>query len=189
MSRTILFMFVTAIVFSFVVPTQAADVPDTNVTKLAESLKTWTELKAKCGGDYSYKISWSSWVGFGHETTIVVRDNKVVERRYREWSGQQVAMPIAPGGQPPKPQETSWAEKGDELGSHSKGAPLKTLDTLYGEAAKILETKLQPFQRLYVRFDGRGLLLMCAYVDTRIMDDAPMTGVRISSIQIEAPAE
>ncbi len=148
--------------------------------ELKQSLQTWKNLKAKCGGNYSYKIAWSSWVGFGRETEIVVRDNQVTERRYREWSGRPV--PVEPGKEP-KPEGETWTEQGKQLGSHKKGAPLKTLDQLYAEASKILETKLEPHHRLYLRFDDRGLLLSCFYVDTRIADDAPQTGVVISSIK------
>jgi hypothetical protein len=161
----------------------AADEADSPRAKMAKSLKAWEGLKAQCKGNYSYTVRWSSWVGFGHETTISVRNNKVAERKYREWSGRpQVVRP----GAPPKPEGVSWTETGDELGSHKKGAPLKTLDELYAEAQKILDTELEPHQRLYVRFNDQGLLLSCFYVDTRIADDAPQTGVSISSISLAA---
>ena len=75
------------------------------------------------------------------------------------------------------------------MGSHKKGAPPKTLDELYTEAGKVLEAKLEPHHRLYVRLDERGLLKMCFYVDTRIADDAPRTGVVIDSIRLETPDE
>ena len=61
---------------------QAAD----DQGKFQASRKTWQELKQKCGGNYSYKIRWSSWVGFGHETEIFVRNNKVVKRRFSAFS-------------------------------------------------------------------------------------------------------
>jgi len=157
---------------------------DARLATLAKSLATWEQLKAKCGGNYSYKIRWSSWVGFGRETEIICRQNKVVERKYREWKGRQV--PAKPG-QPPKPQGDGWTEKGKQVGSHKKGAPPKTLDQLYQEARKVLEAKLPPHQRLYVRYDKQGLLLSCFYVDTRIADDAPRTGVVISSITLGQP--
>ena len=80
-----------------------------------------------------------------------------------------------------------WTEKGDQLGSHKKGAPLKTLDELYLDAQKVVEKQLSPEQRLYVTFDKQGLLQSCFYVDTRIMDDAPKTGVSIGSIQLQLP--
>ncbi|NQT37834.1 MAG: hypothetical protein HQ581_10115 [Planctomycetes bacterium] len=167
-------------------PESTPEPPTSNQTQLERSLQTWNDLKAKCGGNYSYKIRWSSWVGFGHETEVVVRDNKVAERRYREWSGRPVM--VAPG-KPPEPEGETWTEQGEQLGSHSKGAPLKTLDQLYGEAKTILDQKLEPHLRLYIRFDDRGLLKSCFYVDTRIADDAPQTGVVIGSIELEKVEE
>jgi len=189
MRRTILAAVAVLLSFAIISPVLHAAEPSDHQTQLAKSRQTWETLKAKCGGNYSYKIRWSSWVGFGHETTIVVRENKVAQRHYREWKGElAVPMPVEPGQpQPPQPEGESWVEQGDTLGSHKKGAPLKTLDELYDEAAKILATQLEPFQQLYVRFDGQGLLASCFYVDTRIADDAPTTGVIISGISLELP--
>ena len=164
-------------------PGASAAPADSRLAEFAKSLATWERLKAKCGGNYSYKIRWSSWVGFGHETEIVCRDNKVSERKYREWKGPGVARP----GEAAKPQGSSWAEQGDQIGSHKKGAPPKTLDQLYQEAREVLKTKLPPHLRLYVRYDKQGLLQSCFYVDTRIADDAPRRGVAISSIALGRP--
>ena len=66
---------------------------DSRLAAFTTSMATWKQLKAKCGGNYSYKIRWSSWVGFGHETEIVCRQNKVTERKYREWKGGPGAKP------------------------------------------------------------------------------------------------
>jgi hypothetical protein len=155
--------------------------------QLAQSLATWQKLKAECKGGYSYAVRWSSFVGFGHETVIVAKDNKVVERRYREWSGVPPA-PVPPvPGKAAQPEGESWTETGKDLGQHKKGAPVKTLDELYADAAKVLEKKLEPHERLYVQFDKAGLLNACFTVDTRIMDDAPMTGVVIQNIQLDKP--
>ena len=170
------------------VPPETTDASDEATSpeqkQLAESLDKWNALKAECKGNYSYKIRWSSWVGFGRETEIVVRDNEVSERRYKEWSAQPV--PVAPG-QPPQEQGKKWTETADNLGSNKQGAPPKTLDELYVEAQEILNKKLAPHEKLYVRFDKQGLLLSCFYTDTRIADDAPQTGVVISSIELQKP--
>ncbi len=230
-----------------------AEPPAKEQEKLQASLKTWQRLREDCGGNYSYKVRWSSFVGFGHETEIVVRDNKVIERRFRAFGGGGLApVPIAPvpprpeilprkwtdstgkhsveaefvdlkdgklrlkrkdgktitlpidilskadqesaralarqTATPPKPKGESWTETGRDLGSHKKGSPPKTLDQLYEEAQGILNTKLEPHHRLYVRFDDRGLLKSCFYVDTRIADDAPQTGVMIASVNIKPSA-
>jgi hypothetical protein len=173
-----------ALTVLFGLHSSGAEQPESPRAQLAKSLETWQTLKAQCQGNYSYKIRWSSWVGFGHETEIVVRANKVAERKYREWSGPAAAPQP---GKPPKPQGESWTEKGTDVGSHKKGAPPKTVDELYQQAAQVLQSKLEPHHRLYVRFDKRGLLTSCFYVDTRIADDAPRSGVVIDSIQLEMP--
>jgi hypothetical protein len=148
--------------------------------KLQSSQKTWQRLKQKCGGNYSYKIRFSSFAGFGHESEIIVRNNKVVERRYRAFSNRPVL--VQPGQK--QPQGETWAEKGKDLGTHKKGAPPKTLDELYVQAGEVVKRKLPQHERRYVRFDKQGLLLSCFTVDTRIADDAPRKGVTISSITL-----
>jgi predicted secreted protein len=169
--------FVLAIVF-LTAPCLAAT---PGLTEFEKSLATWKTLKAKCGGNYSYKIRWSSWVGFGNETEIICQNNKVTERKYREWKGGPAL--VRPGA-PAKPKDNSWTEKGAQIGSSKKGAPPKTLDQLYLEARKVLKTKLPPHQKLYVSYDKQGLLKSCFSVDTRIADDAPRKGVMISSIAL-----
>ena len=152
------------------------------IAQFKKSLNTWEKLKEECGGNYSYSKHWSSWVGFGHKTEVVVENNKVVERRYKSFSGRP--RPVAPGQPPAKPQGTSWTEKGKEIGTHKQGHPAKTLDELYKEAAGILDRPVPPFQRLGLRFDKQGLLLACYTQDTRIADDAPTKGVNISTITL-----
>jgi hypothetical protein len=152
--------------------------------ELAKSLKKWQAVKKESGGNYSYKIRFSSFVGFGHETEIVVRMNKVAERRYREFNARGVIAPPKPGEPAKKPEGISWTEKGKKIGSHKKGAKAKTLDQLYVEAAAVLKKKANPNERLYLRFDKQGLLLSCFTVDIRIADDAPRNGVMIASIKV-----
>ena len=60
----------------------------------------------ECGGNYTYSKRWSSWVGFGHTTEVVVENNKVVERRYKSFSGRPTL--VAPGQPPATPEGTSW---------------------------------------------------------------------------------
>ena len=64
------------------------------VDQLKKSLGTWEKLKEECGGNYTYSKRWSSWVGFGHKTEVVVANNKVVERRFKSFPGRpRVAAP------------------------------------------------------------------------------------------------
>ena len=160
---------------------------DTVRKQLNESLPKWQAAKKACSGNYEYTVRFASWVGFGNETTIVVRDNKIVERRYRSWSAPN-REPVPPGGEAPKPEGESWTEKGDELGSHKQGAPLKTVDDLYVDAAKSLDADRDPANtRYYFRADKAGLMLACFYQDTRIADDAPTHGVNINSLSLVTP--
>lgn len=152
--------------------------------KLGKSLETWKQAKQKCNGNYSYSVRWQSFVGFGHETTVVIKDNKVAERRYREFKAPaRRPVPKNPNVKP-KPAGPLWVEKGKELGSHKKGAAAKTLDQLYQEAAAVANRKLPANERRYLIFNKQGLLLGCFTVDKRIADDAPTKGVNITSIQL-----
>jgi len=152
--------------------------------KVAKSLQAWQKAKEKCGGNYSYSVRWQSFVGFGHETTVVVKANKVAERRYREFKApSRRPVPKNPNVKP-EPAGPLWVEKGKELGVHKKGAAAKTLDQLYQEAAEVANRKLPSNLRRYFRVDKQGLLLSCFTVDTRIADDAPTKGVNITSIKL-----
>jgi predicted secreted protein len=168
-------------------PGGGGPVDKAKVAQFKKSLNTWEKLKVECGGNYSYSKRWSSWVGFGHTTDVIIKNNKVVERRYKSFSGRP--RPVAPGQPPAKPKGISWTETGKEIGSHKQGHPAKTLDELYKEAAGILERPVPPFQRLGLRFDKQGVLLACYTQDTRIADDAPTKGVNISTITLGKPGK
>ena len=146
--------------------------------RLEKSLQAWETLKKECGGNYSYRVSWSSFTGFGHETVVVVQRNRVVERHFREFNRRR-----PPTGD--RPDLASWIENKRQLSSHKRGAPALTLDQLYGQAEKVLQRELTPNVGRYLRFDKQGLLLSCFDVDRRIADDAPRRGVAITSIELE----
>jgi len=146
---------------------------------LQKSLRKWENSRLQTGGDYSYQVSFSSFAGFGHVTEIIVQDNKVVERRYREFNRRE-PQPVPPGDGP----AYKWVEKGKELGSHKEGAAVKTVDELYQEAAMVLKRDLPEHEKRYLTFDKQGLLKSCFTVDTRIADDAPTKGVLIAGITL-----
>ena len=152
--------------------------------QLERSLQTWQKLKKVCGGNYSYRVRWSSFAGFGHETVVAVQRNKVVERRFTEFNRRRPAPPPADVGKQTDPG--GWVEGKRELGSHKQGAAAVTLDQLYEQAAKVLQKDLDPNTGRYLRFNQQGLLLSCFDVDRRIADDAPRKGVVITSIELSA---
>ncbi|MCA9271069.1 MAG: hypothetical protein KDA41_21455 [Planctomycetales bacterium] len=184
--RTTTMCLAAAVLLTFMAIGAPADDAKSDGQRLQESKAKWSKVQEDCGGNYRYFISHSNFVGAGNETEVVVRGGKVAGRRYREF-GPIPAAPPPPGEEPPK-IEYKWVEQGDKVGSHKEGAPAETLDELYARAEKVAAAELEPTQKRYVRFDQQGLLMSCYYVDTRIADDAPTTGVIVSSIKIEKPA-
>ena len=152
--------------------------------QLTESNQAWQKVKDSCGGNYEYTIRFTSWVGFGRETTVVVRDNTVSERRFRAWP----ARPTVPGT--PEAGEVSWSETGDDIGSHTDGAAPKTLDELYADAVVDLATP-GPADNCEFIFRGneQGVMLACYWIDRRIAGDSPKNGVALSALTIEPTAE
>ena len=88
---------------------QAAETDKSSNAKLATSLKVWLKSKADAGGNYTYQVSRSSFIGTRWVTTLVVRDNKIVERRFEVSSNRP--QPIRPGAKPKK-QGPKWIERG-----------------------------------------------------------------------------
>lgn len=164
---------------SIVVAAEPAAV--TPLEQLADSLANWNKLKEKSGGNYRYQVRRASFVG-ASETEVAVENGKVVMRRYRTFTPPAPVDPSNPNAaaQP----DYAWTEEGDKLGTHKEGAPAKTIDELYAVAQEVLTKKLEPHERLYVKYDDRGLLSYCFYVDTRIADDAPSTGVFLTKIEL-----
>ena len=143
-----------------------------------KSFSLWQKLKDKHQGNYSYTKKWSSWSGFGHTTTIIVSKNRVTERKFGS-----IGAPH-PDGRPV--DKNRWAERGDFIGSASdtQAHPAKTLDLLYAEAKELLAKPIPPFHKGVLRLNEEGLLLCCYTQDTRIADDAPVSGVHITSITL-----
>ncbi|MFM8892862.1 MAG: hypothetical protein ACKOTB_14815 [Planctomycetia bacterium] len=154
----------------------ASAVQASDVERLAASLARWKDARESCGGDYSYKVIRSSFTGARAETTVVVKANKVVERRF------DTASPPLPGA--PAPLKMEWSETGDDIGAHQGAAEPRTLDELYAIAKQIVEGKIPEHHVSSLGLDDRGLLQHCFVRDTRIQDDAPLAGVAPISLTL-----
>jgi hypothetical protein len=156
--------------------------------KLETSEKAWQKMREACKGNYEYDIRFQSWVGFSNTTTIVVKDNQVVGRKYQQRSNRPMpSKPPEPGKAAEKPDDgtSSWEEKtADELGKHKEGAPAKTIDQLYKEAAELLGKGVnEESQRWLTLFHKDGVIQYFGWSDKRIMDDAPFNGARIDAVR------
>lgn len=129
------------------------------------SLKKWNERKAS-DNTYLYTISFTSWVGFGNETTISVLDGQVTGRSYYEFNEEM--------------DTTFWySETIDELNSHSEGAPPLTFDELYATCASEYLVVDEKENKIYFDTDAVGIMNLCGYVPYNCADDC-FTGIKIS---------
>ena len=149
-----------------------------DVAKVKTALDAWDKAKTKCGGNYEYTVQFSSAFGFGHTTMVVVKNNKVIERRYEEFGRNNPPVPGAP--------PNGFVEKGEAVGKDKKGAPAKTLDEIYKAAPDIAAKALLPHERRYVITNEAGLLTSCFTIDTRIAGDVPHNGVSLGTIKLNA---
>ncbi len=160
---------------------------------LKASKAAWEKVRDEHKGNYTYTIERISWIigrrAGSRETVIVVRDNKVVERRYKQTRIPEPG-PVAPG----QVLENSgvvhnWVEKGDELGKKAGGDAPVTLDGLYARAGKLVaayDAKHNEFETLNLRMDKAGLL-QAAYISNRMIADATPSeeGVLVSTLTFD----
>lgn len=145
--------------------------------RLSKSLAIWTKAKEDCGGNYSYKVIISSFTGHRAETTIVVKKNKVVERKLETGTPNFLGKPA--------PLKLEWTETGKDIGTHTKTVEPRTLDELYMIAKKIVEEEVPANHVRSLGIDKQGLLQHCFIRDTRIQDDAPLAGVPAIYLTLE----
>jgi hypothetical protein len=142
--------------------------PADDAAKLKDSLAKWEKAKDECGGDYSYTVMWQSAFGFGGTTTVTVKGNKLIGRKYETFKQD--------GGK--REIKAEWAEEGEKIGTHKDGAAAKTVDDLYADAKAVAEAKPAEGHVRQLGLTEDGLLQYCFTRDTRIADDAPLEGVK-----------
>lgn len=155
------------------------------IAQLKESRAKWEQVRKECGGDYRYIVVHSSFTGRTETTTVVVEDNRVVERKLEVID--RIPMPTEEGKLELKPK-LAWIEKGSQVGSHRDHNPQpRTLDELYDIAMKMLEKSSAPEMKRSIAFDNQGILSHCFEVDSRIADDAPLKGIAPLKLTIPTP--
>lgn len=142
-----------------------------HLTQLDRSLSQWRKVKLENGNTYQYSTRFSSWVGFGNETSISVVNGVVANRSYRSWDDKQSDI-------------TQWSESTVEsLNSHRDGASAKTLDELYDDCQDILQSKDNENNRINLGFDNNGIIQTCLFTPKNCADDCS-SGVRVDGLII-----
>jgi len=138
-----------------------------------QSLNKWNDLKNKNGNSYSYTTTFGSWTGYGYTTEFKIENGVIKSRIYEAFkiNGQDGTKEII----------ETYSETIDNLGTHSKGAPLMTIDALYDVCAKKYLMANETDNTLYFETGKDGLMTMCGFVPIGCMDDC-FEGVIISSL-------
>lgn len=138
-----------------------------------ESLKKWNKLKAKNGNSYMYQTRFGSWTGYGYTTQITVVNDTVVSRIYQSFKLDHKK------GKSKKIE--SYKEKGDKIGTHTKGRPAITIDEIYKIGKKHLDVDTTQ-NKLYFSTFENGLLKFCGHYPKNCADDC-FNGVSIYAIK------
>lgn len=129
--------------------------------------------RASESAEYEYVSRFSSWAGFGNDTTVTVENGAVVKRAYRAWeNNNETGIPTT---------TTEWTEEGATLGSHTEVGPLQTLDDLYDVCENDILTVDESDNTITLTFDDSGILATCVYVPNGCQDDCSV-GINLSSV-------
>ncbi len=118
------------------------------IIELDESLLKWENLKDTNGTSYQYSTGIAGFSTYNNKTTITIDNDVVIKREYLEsdWNDNEIV---------------NWIEDTpDLLGTHTKGAPTKTVDNLYADCRDILKIKNTTLNS-FLSFDKNGILAHC----------------------------
>ena len=138
----------------------------------SRSYVAWQDFKKANGDSYSFQVVTSSWTGYGTETTITVKQGKIVERSY-------VAKAHAGNGPATIIQE--WKEDETKLGMHDATAVLLTMDEIYAKAKDEWLVK-RDNAKTYFEAKNDGMISLCGYVPNGCQDDC-LNGIKIKYIR------
>ena len=138
-----------------------------------ESYKTWQSFKSSSNNSYRYKVYFGSWTGYSEETTITVKDGKVIERSYkstmRDYKSNQVT------------ERDEWVEDSKSLNTHTYGHSTITLDEVYEKAKTVWLVKRKDGDVSF-ETENNGMISAAGFVPTGCQDDC-FNGITIDFIR------
>ena len=146
-----------------------------------KSLAAFAAAKEKHGNNYTFSLTTSSFSGYITTTTMVVKNGKVVERRYHAKDSYN------------KGRELSWTEIGKQVGKHkNEGKAATTLDEVYAHAKGFIKSDeltrvntdlhLQVEIEYYFSTDKDGIISNASTRPKNCMDDCT-SGYRVVNLQ------
>ena len=139
----------------------------------AKSLRKWTAFKDSSHNSYRYKVVAGSWVGYGWETIITIKDGKPIGRSFLMQGRLNGSATITTMEQ--------WTEDEASLSTHGRGASPVTLDEIYKKAKEEWLLKRDNTET-YFETKNNGMISSCGYRDKNCADDC-FIGVTITLIE------
>lgn len=158
------------LIVSIFISCKKSDIEHT--TDFDKSYKAWQAFKTSSNNSYTYTQQFGSWTGYSDETTITVKDGKVIGRSY-------IAKMIKqPSNQPAVVEE--WTEDINSLNTHANRPAALTLDEIYEKAKTVWLVKKKDAE-VYLETKNNGMISSCGFVPDNCVDDC-FTGIKITSI-------
>jgi hypothetical protein len=138
-----------------------------------KSYKTWLAFKASSNNSYRYKVNFGSWTGYSHETTVTVKDGKVVERAFIAKSIERPSNQVV--------VREEWTEDVNSLNTHQNGDATLTLDDIYHKAKTVWLLKKKNAD-VSLETKNNGMISSCGFVPHNCADDC-FNGISITLIE------
>lgn len=129
-----------------------------------ESQKKWHKLKQNNGDSYQYSIGFYSWSGYSCTTTIDVKNDKIIARKFME----KVRGKNERFGDT---EEIVYVETEGDINTHEKGFQALTIDELYLDCGNKSLQVNEVENDLYFTTDKNGLIKSCGYSLKNCSDD------------------
>lgn len=138
-----------------------------------KSYKAWLDFKKSSNNTYRYTVHSGSWTGQSSETTITVKDGKVIGRDYiaKSIKGHPHEVVI----------REEWTEDIKDLNSHPNGYNTITLDDIYHKAKTEWLIKRKDAD-VSLETKNNGMISSCGFVPKNCMDDC-FSGINIKLIE------
>ncbi len=144
-----------------------------NETTLQKSAELWQTVKEENGNSYTYQVTFTSWTGAGHITTLQITEGIVTSRKYQESNTNETDGTTE--------ITDIYTETAENIGRDTRGAKPVSIDQLYTSCAQEYLQVDPKENTIYLETAANGLLSLCGFVPNNCEDDC-FSGIRINSL-------